>query len=296
MSTVLVVDDEEHIRKDLDKRLGMSNYIVHTASIIEEARKIIMCEPLDYAIIDLKLDFTSEVGGINVFNFVKRNQPKVKTIVLSGYPFEEVKGHLKKELKEEQELEKILKEIEMDYISKGDKNYIRMVLKKLEELNQKKEQKNCFVIMPFSSTNSCTEDEWNEIFKNVIKPAVEESGFNYKCERANSQFETIIEHILDKLNRSQLVIADITDRNPNVLYELGVRHTLGGPAIVIAQKKEDIPFDLLHYPFKIYSWKTEKEKKEFKKEIKEAIDYLEQNPHKTVSPVRKYLNPITVES
>ena len=135
MSKVLVVDDEEHIRKDLEKCLGKRNYIVYTASNIEEAREIIFSESLDYAIIDLKLDFTSEVGGINIFNFAKRKQLKVKTIVLSGYPFEEVKGQLKKELKEEHEPEEILKEIEKDYISKGDKNYIRMVLKKLEELN-----------------------------------------------------------------------------------------------------------------------------------------------------------------
>lgn len=176
------------------------------------------------------------------------------------------------------------------------KNYIREVFKKLEKLDQQKEQKNCFVIMPLSSTNSCTEDQWDDIFNNTIKPAVEKSGFNYKCERSNSQFETIIEHILDKLNRSELVIADITDRNPNVLYELGVRHTLGSPAIMIAQKEEDIPFDLLHYPYKIYGWKTDKEKKKFKKEIKEAIDFLEKNPHRAASPVRKYLNPIAVES
>jgi hypothetical protein len=53
---------------------------------------------------------------------------------------------------------------------------------------------------------------------------------------------------------------------------------------------------LRHYPYKIYGWKTDKEKKKFKKEIKEAIDFLEQNPHRAVSPVRKYLNPIAAKS
>jgi ActR/RegA family two-component response regulator len=325
MKKVLLLDDEKHIREDLGNGLRESGYGVYTASTVEEARKIILSEKLDYAIIDLKLDFTSEVSGIKVVNFAKRNQPKLKTIILSAYPFNDVKDQLKKELTKEIESEKIFKEIEKDYISKsdeknyikavldkleleseitlkeiekdyiskgGEKNYIDAVIEKLEGVEQKIEKKKCFVIMPFSSTTTCTEDEWSEIFENVIKPAVERSSFNYKCEKSNSQFESIIEHILDKLNRSELVIADLTDRNPNVLYELGVRHTLGGPAIMIAQKKDDIPFDLLPYPYKIYGWKTQRERDKFKTQIKEAFEELEKNPHKAVSPVRKYLNPI----
>ena len=297
MKKILLVDDEVHIRENLGKHLRKKNYAVYTASTAEEARKIILSEELNYAVIDLSLDFTSEYGGINVVNFAKRNQPKLKTIILSGYRFEDVKGQLKEELKEEIEAKTVLQEIEQDYISKGGKeNYITAVLEKLRILEKKMEKKKCFVIMPFSSTDSCKENEWDDIFRNVIKPAVEKSGFKYQCERANLHFGSIIEDILDNLNRSDLVIADITDRNPNVLYELGVRHTLGGPVIVIAQNKKDIPFDLMPYIVKFYGWKTEPEKKKFKKEIKEAIDCLEQNPHRAVSPVRKYLNPIAAES
>ncbi len=297
MKKILLLDDEKHIREDLGNELRESGYAVYTAEKVDDARKIILGENLDYAIIDLKLDYTSEIGGIKVVNFAKRNQPRLKAIILSGYPFEQVKNQLNEALKEEVESKRIIKEIEKNYIYKGDEeNYIGVVLGKLEVLERKEEMKFCFVIMPFSTTSSCTEDEWDEIFNNVIKPAVEKTGFNYKCERANSHFESIIEHILDSLNRSELVIADITDKNPNVLYELGVRHTLGGPAILISQKKDDIPFDLRPYPYKIYGWKTAKEKKKFKEEIKEAIAYLENNPHKVVSPVRKYLNPIGVES
>ncbi len=297
MNKVLLVDDEQHIREDLGDNLREKGYAVYTASTVEEARKIILCENLDYSIIDLKLDFTSEFSGIKVMNFAKRNQPKLKTIILSAYPFIEVKEQLEEALKGEIGSEKIIKETERDYIYKGgEQNYITAILDKLEHLEHQEERKNCFVIMPFSATESCTEDEWTEIFEHVIKPAVEESGFNYKCDRANLHFGSIIEDILDNLNRSDLVIADITNRNPNVLYELGVRHTLGGPVIVISQNKEDIPFDLIPYIVKIYDWKTQKDRDKLKKEIKEAIDFLEKNPHKAVSPVSKYLNPIVVSS
>lgn len=296
MSNVLVVDDNVNVCKDLKKQLEKRGYMVHTASTVEEAGKFILSEVFNYAIIDLKLDIGEYVGN-KVFTFAKRNQPKVKSIVLSAYRFDDIKDQLKREFQEEYESEKILKEIEENYISKNDKrNYILAVLEKLEELAKKIEVKKCFVIMPFSTTKTCQKDEWTEIFKKVITPAVEKSGFNYKCERANIQYGSIIWEILDKLNRSELVIADITDRNTNVLYELGVRHALGGPTIAIAQNKDDIPYDLTPYPFKIYGWKTDKEKKDFKKEIKKAIADLEKNPRKAISPVRKYLDLIKADS
>ena len=300
MSKVLVVDDNEHIREDLKKHLEKNNYDVFTASTVEEARKHILCEKFDYAIIDLRLEAVSwEFAGAKIINFAKRNQPKLKTIVLSGFAFDDVEKALRKELEDEINSEKILDEIKRDYILKGDtnENYILLVLNKLKEIEKREEKKNCFVIMPFSSIEgSLKKDEWTEVFEKVIKPSVEKSGFNYKCERADIQFGSIIEEILDKLNRSELVIADLTHRNPNVLYELGVRHALGGPTIVIAQNEEDIPYDLQPYPYKIYGWTTDNEKKEFKKEIKKAIAKLEQNPQKAVSPVRKYLDPIAADS
>lgn len=291
MNKVLIVDNDEHIREDLGKHLKKVNYIVHTTSTAAEARKFIRCEEFDYAIIDLELDLLSSVyGGIKVATFAKRNQPKLKVIILSGHSFDEAREGFKLELEEEDEPEKKFKEFVDNYIYKGVGNYITAVLEKLKELAQRKEIKNCFVIMPFSATKKCTENQWTEIFKNVIKPAVENSNFNYKCERANINFGNIILEILDKLNRSELVIADVTDRNPNVLYELGVRHALGGPAIAIAQNKKDIPYDLMQYPFKIYGWKTTEERDNFSEEIKKTIADLEANPKNAVSPIRRYLD------
>jgi len=297
VSRVLVVDDQKNIRDDLKKHLELKNYEVVTASAVEEARKHILCEKFDYTVIDLRLEAVSwEFVGAKIINFAKRNQPKIKTIVLSGFAFDDVKKALKKELENDIDSGKILEEIKRDYIFKGgEENYITAVLNKLETFEEKTEKKNCFVIMPFSSTKTCSEDEWDEIFMNVIKPAVEKSRFNYNCCRANIHFGSIIEDILDNLNRSELVIADITDRNPNVLYELGVRHTLGGAAIVIAQNIDDVPFDLKPYIVKTYGWKTQTERNQFKKKIKEAIKFLEENPNKVGSPVRKYLNPLARE-
>lgn len=291
MNTVLLVDDEEHIRRDLRKRLENKQYLVHTAASPENARKIVLSEELDYAIIDLTLDFTYEFGGTQLVSFVSRIQPRVRTIVLSAYAFEDVKGQLQRQLDGEPGSEQVLAEIESNYVSKGvDKNYITAILDKLEALVHHEEKKRCFVIMPFSATNSCREDEWTEIFENVIKPAVEHSGHNYECERSQALVGNIIEDILDQLNRADLVIADLSDRNPNVYYELGVRHALRDSTILIAQSLDDIPFDLRPYATQTYDWKTTRGRDAFKKRIKEIVNVIEDSPDKALSPVRKYLN------
>jgi ActR/RegA family two-component response regulator len=138
MSTILIVDDEEHIRADLEKHLRKRDYKVYTAPTDAGAKKCISSEALDYAIIDLKLDI-ADFRGIEVFNYVRKAMPDIKPIILSSYPFEDVKEQLKKELKDEDDPDSILKKIEEDYIYKGSaQNYILAVLDKLKELEQKK--------------------------------------------------------------------------------------------------------------------------------------------------------------
>jgi DNA-binding NtrC family response regulator len=139
MSKILIVDDEDHIRADLARRLQKMSHQVVTADTVEKALQSIQKGELEYALIDLKLDYPSEFGGIKVFNYILKNKPHIKPIVLSSYPFQDVKEQLKKEVKNEKEPDIILKKIEEDYLYKGSvRNYILAVLDKLEELEQKK--------------------------------------------------------------------------------------------------------------------------------------------------------------
>ena len=149
-------------------------------------------------------------------------------------------------------------------------------------------QKKCFVIMPFSTTKSCTEEKWTEIFEFIIKPAVQESGLGYECERSVAERENIIKGILEALNKANVVIADLTGNNPNVFYEPGVRHTLANRTILIAQGEEHIPFDLRPYPVAFYSESPAKIAK-FKKDIKKKLEDIEKNPDRSDSPVADFL-------
>src|SRR5688572_30030883 len=104
--------------------------------------------------------------------------------------------------------------------------------------------KTCFVLMPFSTTASCNEDRWTWIFEELFKPAIEEAGYDYQCRRSTATRGNIVADILTDLADAHLVMADLTDQNPNVFYELGVRHALEDRTILLAQNRDHVPFDL----------------------------------------------------
>ena len=278
-NTILVLDDQKYIRDDLADCLTPKDYIVHTADNIELATEIIRSTKIDFALIDLKIDFRSDYGGITIIKELNRRQPKTKIIIVSAYELND-------------ELKKQLSEVEyFGFVNKGDKrnNFIDLVVAELQNVQKQSASKKCFVIMPFSDTKKCTSKEWEDIFYNTIRPAVEKSGYGYTCHKANLHIGNIITDILDNLNKADVVIADLTDRNPNVYYELGVRHTLTGSTILITQSIEDVPFDLRPYALIEYGWKTKDEKKDFFKKIKETFHYIENSEKNITSPVRDYL-------
>ena len=104
--------------------------------------------------------------------------------------------------------------------------------------------KDCFVIAPISEEGSEIRDRSDKVLEHIIKPVVKESG--YKAVRADEISEPgiitsqIIQHLID----DDLVIADLTGRNPNVYYELAVRHVVKKPIVQIIQAGESIPFDV----------------------------------------------------
>lgn len=103
----------------------------------------------------------------------------------------------------------------------------------------------CFILMPF-------EEPFDTIYKKHIKPTVENK---FRIERADNIFKSsvIIEDVWEYINKSQFIIADVTGKNPNVFYELGIAHTVGKEVVIITQNKDDIPFDLKHRRYFVYS-------------------------------------------
>jgi len=87
-------------------------------------------------------------------------------------------------------------------------------------------KKSCFVIAPIGQEESETRNRSDLVLKHIIKPAAEECG--YKAVRADEISEPgiITTQVIQRLIDDDLVIADLTERNPNVFYELAIRHAI----------------------------------------------------------------------
>lgn len=149
-------------------------------------------------------------------------------------------------------------------------------------------KRECFVIMPVSKTRSCSKREWTNIFKEMIRPAVTGSRLSFTCERAKPRTGSFVRDILNELNTADVVIADLTDMNPNVYYELGVRHTLRNRTILIAQDMKYVPSDLQSYWVVAYK-KGLSGLEDFKQRIREILREMIKNPEKPDSPVFDFL-------
>jgi len=104
--------------------------------------------------------------------------------------------------------------------------------------------KDCFIICPLGANNSDTRKRSDKLLKHIFKPILKKNGF--KAIRADQipKVGLITTQIINLIIESPLVIADLTDANPNVFYELAIRHAIRKPYIQVISKGQKIPFDL----------------------------------------------------
>jgi len=84
-------------------------------------------------------------------------------------------------------------------------------------------------------------------FAGVYQPAIEKAKL--KAIRADAEiFGTgkIIDQIWTGINSARVLVAELTGRNPNVLYELGIAHALRKPVVLVSSNEDDVPFDVRH--------------------------------------------------
>lgn len=103
-----------------------------------------------------------------------------------------------------------------------------------------------FVLIPFA-------EKFRDIYTLGIKSVATKLGF--RCERVDEiEFnDAILSRIYDGIQRADLVIAEMTGRNPNVFYEVGYAHALSKEVVLLTQKACDIPFDLAGHNHIIYT-------------------------------------------
>ncbi len=121
-----------------------------------------------------------------------------------------------------------------------------------------------FVLMPFDRS-------FDDIYKFGIKGAAEQVGAY--AERVDEQIftEGILDRIFSEINKADVVVADMTGRNPNVFYEVGYAHALGKIVLLVTRDANDIPFDLQHQQHTVYGGSIDTLKSELARKLRWAI-------------------------
>lgn len=104
--------------------------------------------------------------------------------------------------------------------------------------------KICFVIMPISDHSDYAPGHFKRVYEYIIKPACQKAG--YEAIRADDTVKTndIVSDIIKKIIDSDMAICDMSSRNPNVFYELGLRHAFNLKTTLLKDKKTSRAFDI----------------------------------------------------
>jgi len=117
---------------------------------------------------------------------------------------------------------------------------------------EKKEQ-NCFIIMPIADVEGYPQGHFKHVYETIISPACELAG--YKAQRADEVKASNLIHldILNKLIEAPIAICDLSTRNPNVLFELGIRQAFDKPVVLMQEKGTPRIFDIAPLRYLEYS-------------------------------------------
>jgi hypothetical protein len=150
------------------------------------------------------------------------------------------------------------------------------------------DKKLCFVIGPIGSHKSDDRIHADKLLKLIIKPTFKTHFGDFNVVRADTISlpgmidSQVISHVID----ADLVVADLTARNANAFYELGIRHLMQKPVIHLYRRGEPIPFDVQPYRAIEFAYEEKMEIRDAKVALRKAITEI-------YSPEFHIENPVT---
>ena len=150
--------------------------------------------------------------------------------------------------------------------------------------------KTCFVIAPIGDEDTPTRKRSDQVLRHIIRPAVGPLG--YEAIRADEIDKPgiITTQVLNQVVESELVIADLTERNPNVFYELAIRHAINKPFVQIIRKGEQLPFDVAQNRTVFVDLQDPDSVADSVKQIASQIESLESDPEDVDNPISVSIN------
>jgi hypothetical protein len=107
---------------------------------------------------------------------------------------------------------------------------------------EKKLKLICGIVMPISSIDGCSENHWTDVFE-IISESIEEAGFEPNLVSNADDIGVIQKRIIQNLYDNPIVVCDVSGKNPNVMFELGIRLAFDKPTIIIKDDKTSYSFD-----------------------------------------------------
>lgn len=135
------------------------------------------------------------------------------------------------------------------------------------EPRQKQEYTDVFVVMPFCA-------DLRRVYDDHIAPVCKRLSLSVS--RADDFFtaHAVMADVWGAIKDAKVIVADCTDRNPNVFYEIGIAHVLGKQVVLLSQKSVDIPFDVRHIRYISYEY-TPPGMKKFEKTLRATLASLQ---------------------
>lgn len=121
---------------------------------------------------------------------------------------------------------------------------IKISDKSVKEIEKIQEMEECFVIMPIGDHPSHSKGHFKRIYEDILKPAIEDAGFRAYRADDNGGSQNIQIDIIKKIIEAPMAICDLSTRNPNVLFELGVRQAFDKPVALIQEIGTERIFDI----------------------------------------------------
>lgn len=146
--------------------------------------------------------------------------------------------------------------------------------------------RTCFVLMPFAK-------KYRQVFEHGIKPVAQKAGF--QCIRADHPVgpQNIVRDIIKSIFTADVIVADISEANPNVFYELGVAHSIPKKTTILICDKQNskLPFDLASYRTIFYDNNIDGIRKVLRKKLERAFKKFDESVIGPTNPVQDFLPP-----
>lgn len=157
-----------------------------------------------------------------------------------------------------------------------------------EEKPASQQRPKCFVVMPISDSHSYEPGHFGRVYEHILKPAITQAG--YQPVRADDAIKTdyIVVGIIQQIVDSDMVLCDYSARNPNVMYELGIRHAFNKPVVLLKDRKTEKIFDIqgLRYTEYDESLRVDSVQKDVAKIASAILETAKANPETVNSVVQ----------